>query len=55
VHACTDFEWGDAASNSLTEADKLTRGHENATSLPVDVNDQEEVGRLVSGADVVIR
>ncbi|KAI9570082.1 Saccharopine dehydrogenase-domain-containing protein [Boletus coccyginus] len=42
------------ASNSRTEAEDLTRGFPNATARSLNVEDREEVSRLVEGADVVI-
>jgi hypothetical protein len=43
------------ASNSLPEATRLVNRHPNARSLLVDMLDQEQVGRLVDNADVIIR
>jgi len=43
------------ASNALSEAENLTRRYENATSLLVEMTDQEKVGQLIEQADVVIR
>jgi hypothetical protein len=43
------------ASNSLPEATRLINCHPNARSILVDMLDQEQVGRLVEKADVIIR
>ncbi|KIM79378.1 hypothetical protein PILCRDRAFT_74408 [Piloderma croceum F 1598] len=42
------------ASNSIPEATRLVNRHPNARSFLVDMLDQEQVGRLVDKADVVI-
>ena len=42
------------ASNSLSEAENLTRKHENASAVLVDIADQAIVGNLISKSDLVI-
>ena len=44
-----------AASNSQADANALTKPHDNARSLLIDMENKEQVGRLVGQADVVIR
>jgi hypothetical protein len=44
-----------AASNSLEEAEKLTRGRENARTVVVDMSNQASVECLLQEADVIIR
>ena len=44
-----------AASNSQPDANALTKPHENARSLLIDMKNKEQVGHLVGQADVVIR
>lgn len=43
------------ASNILSEAERLTNAHENATAVAIDVSDLEKVGQLIGESDVVIR
>lgn len=43
------------ASNVFSEAQRLTRMHDNATPVEVDVSDQAKVGSLIEQADAVIR
>lgn len=44
-----------SASNILSEAQRLTHAHVDATPLEVDVSDQTNVGSLIEKVDVVIR
>ena len=43
------------ASNLLSEAERLTAEHANASARQLNVSDLEAVARLVENADVVIR
>ena len=43
-----------SASNSLSEAESLTRKHENASAVLVDMADRAVVENLISQSDVVI-
>ncbi|CAG8578460.1 4679_t:CDS:2, partial [Scutellospora calospora] len=42
------------ASNSKAEANSLTRKHEGIDVIDLDVQDQENLGNLVQGSDVVV-
>ncbi|CAE6447590.1 unnamed protein product [Rhizoctonia solani] len=42
------------ASNNLSEATTLTRSHDRAEAIHLDVSDRERIAELVNGADVVI-
>lgn len=44
-----------AASNMTEEADALVRHYQNAESAPLDISNHQELSRLVSKADVVVR
>ena len=42
------------ASNSLSEAESLTRKHENASAALIDMADQAVVGNLIGQSDLVV-
>lgn len=39
----------------LAEAENLVKHHENATAFLIDMQDKENVARLISQADLVVR
>jgi hypothetical protein len=43
------------ASNALDEAKALIAGHDNAESTSLDISNNEDLNKLVSKADVVVR